>query len=118
MPPTNAIFSTRYNFLKIYDNNSGTFGVPNTPGSTPTTVLLTTHGLGYIPRIKVWYVPVSGQLWPLVRDQYDKSGGGTGTILSLIGGARADTTILYADMFNLTGSTQNIVFYWRIYLDE
>lgn len=118
MPPTNAVFSTRYNFLKIYINNSGTLGVPSTPGNTPTAVLLATHSLGYIPRVKIWYVPVAGQLWPLVRDQYDKTGGGTGTTLQLTGTARVDSGSLYADMFNNTGSTQNVVFYWRIYVDS
>lgn len=114
MLPSNVIFSARYNFLKTFQNSSGTFSIAQTVSSLPTVVPLTTHGLGYIPRIKVWYEPVAGQLWPLVRDAY----GDLSTGLVINGAARADSSILYADMFNNSPGTLNVTFYWRIYLDE
>lgn len=64
--PTNVILSTRYNLLKILDDDSDTFSVP----SGAQSVLLATHNLGYIPRAKAWFEPIAGQLWPLVRYQY------------------------------------------------
>jgi len=112
--PTNVIVSTRYNFLKIYENNSSAFSVP----TGRNDVLLTTHSLGYIPRVKAWYVPISGQVWPLVRDPYSNSDGGPGTTLSIFGGLRITSSAVYADMSNSSGSPQNVAFYWKVYLDE
>jgi hypothetical protein len=112
--PTNVILSTRYNFLKIYENENDTFSVP----TGRNDVLLTTHSLGYIPRVKAWFVPVSGQVWPLVRYQYSNSDGGPGTTLDVFGGLRITSSAVYADMSNSSGSPQDVTFYWRVYLDE
>jgi hypothetical protein len=114
MTPTNVIFSARYNFLKIYENNSDTFSVPVGANS----VLLATHSLGYIPRVKAWFEPISGQLWPLVRYQYSNSNGGPGTTLSITGSLRITSSAIYAEISNASGSTANVPIYFRIYLDE
>jgi len=112
--PSNVIFSTRYNFLKIYDNDDDTFTVPTGTNS----ILLATHSLGYIPRAKAWFEPISGQLWPLVRYQYSNSNGGPGTTLLITGTLRITSSAVFAEMTNATGSPANVPIYWRIYLDE
>ena len=115
MDTSNTIFSGRFNFLKIYSNNSGTFTVSSASSSS---ILLETHGLGYIPRVKVWYEPISGELWPLVINQYDNSDGGPGTTLTKIGNPRVTSNELYVDITNISGVSSDVVFRWRIYLDE
>lgn len=112
--PTNVIFSTRFNFLKTYENDSDTFSVVNGASS----VLLTTHSLGYIPRVKGWFEPISGQLWPMVRYQYSNSDGGPGTTLQITATLRITSSAVYAEVVNATGSTQNVPMYWKVYLDE
>jgi hypothetical protein len=112
--PTNVIFSTRYNFLKIYENDNDTFTVPTGASS----ILLTTYSLGYIPRAKAWYIPTGSQLWPLVFNQYSNSGGGPGTILQVTGSLRITSSAIYAEMSNASGSSQNVPIYWKVYLDE
>lgn len=100
--------------MKIYENSSNTFSVPNGASS----VLLTTHSLGYIPRAKVWFEPIAGQLWPLVRYQYSNSDGGPGTTLQITGSLRITSSAIYAEISNATGSTADVPIYWRVYLDE
>lgn len=112
--PTNVIFSTRYNFLKLYENSSGTFSVPTGASS----ILLTTHSLGYIPRAKAWYIPRTTELWPLTFNQYSNSGGGSGNTLLVYGSLRITSSAIYAEMSNASGSPQDVPIYWRVYLDE
>lgn len=116
MDASKFIFSGRYNFQKIYLNSSGTFTVPDTTFTT-TPILLATHTLNIIPKVRVFYEPIAGQLWPLMVDQFDNLDGGSGTPLSIIGTARVTTSTLTVDLFNTSGSPQSVKFYWRIYLD-
>lgn len=112
--PNNVIFSSRYNFMKIFEDSGDTLTVPNGASS----LLLSTHSLGYIPRVKAWFEPVSGQLWPMVRYQYSNSNGGPGTTLQITCSLRITSSAIYAEIVNATGSTANVPVYWRIYLDE
>lgn len=119
--PSKTIFSTRYNFLKIYVNDSTTLSIADTFNGVSyntATYLLYAHNLGYIPRARVFYEPVSGQLWPMTAAQYAKTNGGTGTQINIFGSYHLTTTGLYVDVKNITGSTQAVSFYYRIYLDE
>jgi hypothetical protein len=112
--PTKLVLSTRYNIQKIY--LEGTTDV-TVSGSSPTLYTLASHSLGYIPTARVFYVPVADQLWPLSPNQYSKSGGGTGTVLTIFGSPVLTTTNLNIRMVN-AGADQTITFYWRIYIDE
>lgn len=117
---TNTIFSTRFNFLKIFTEGNGTFSVaPGVffPTDPPVEILLATHNLGYVPRGRVWYEPIAGQLWPLSPQQYSNSDGGPGTTLTVTGDFYLTSTQLYVRMAN-PGIAKNITFYWRIYADE
>lgn len=116
MKPNNVIFSTRYNFLKIYANDSGLIAIPSTSSTAPNSVLIATHNLGYIPRARVWYEPIPGEVWPMNRGQYSNNDGGPGTTLTTLGNYYLTTTGLYARIYSSPGGT--FKFYWRIYLDE
>jgi hypothetical protein len=116
---TKVLLSTRFNILKIYDNGSTVVNVASIvpPFDPPVDYLLTTHNLGYVPRARVWYEPVAGQIWPMSDKQYDNSDGGPGTSLTTLGSFYLTTTGLYVRIrFNNTGG--NFTFYWRVYLDE
>lgn len=120
---TKLLLSTRHNLLKEYSKGSGTHNIASnfnisTFSYDPVTVLLATHGLGYIPRARVWYEAISGQVWPLSLDQMDNSDGGPGSILYTVGSAYLTTTGLYVRMTNNSGSAADFKFYWKIYLDE
>lgn len=117
--PENVLFSTRYNLLKIYDQGTTTHTIPTItpPSDAPSELLLATHSLGYVPRARVWYVPISGQLWPMSNEQYSNSDGGPGTTLSVTGDYYLTTSGLYVRVIN-PGSSASIIFYWRIYADE
>jgi hypothetical protein len=112
--PTKILFSTRYNFQKIY--MEGTVDVLIS-GSTAALYTLATHSLGYIPTARVFYIPVSGQLWPLSPNQYTLNDGGTGTQLSIFGSPVLTTSALKVRMKNV-GADATKTFYYRIYLDE
>lgn len=107
-------FAASLNVLKVAFNDFKTVSVP----VGRTTILLFAHNLGYIPRARVFYEPVSGQVWPLPRDQFDSLGGGTGTTLDIYGTFYFTTTGLYLYIANGAIGAKNIKFYYRIYLDE
>lgn len=115
---SNVIFSTRYNFLKIYLNDTVDVAIASItpPFDSPISYLLTTHSLGYVPRAKVWYEPVSGQVWPMSDKQYSSAGGGSGTSLGTIGDYYLTSSGLYVRITNSSAST--VTFYYRIYADE
>lgn len=114
--PTKTIFSTRYNFQKIYDDDEVTLSIANIVSLTNYT--LVTHDLGYVPTVRVFYEPVSGQLWPLSRNQYGNFAGGSGTTLFVTGTVFATSTQIRVAISNGSGSSQSIKFAYRIYLDE
>lgn len=109
------IFTSQRNYQKVYINDSGTFSVATTAGGV--SIQLATHNLGYVPTVRVYYEPIANQIWPISRDQYDNFKGGPGTTLFMVGSARVTTTGLFVDIINLSGSPQNVKFYWRVYLD-
>lgn len=111
-PPDNVILSTRYNFLKIYLNGQVSIAISAT---TPTDYLVATHSLGYIPRARVWYEPVAGQVWPMASEQYAATTGGTGTTLPIIGDFYLTSSGLYVHIQLATAAT--ILVYYRIYAD-
>lgn len=113
--PSKFQLSTRYNIQKIFKDDTVTISVTGTPTATEYTLF--THALGYIPTARVFYEPVSGQLWPLSREQYDNSGGGSGTTLTVTGEAILTTAALKVRLVN-GGSTRDVTFHYRIYLDE
>lgn len=113
--PTKLMFSTRYNIQKTYLEGSIVVAVADIVD--PTEYSLTTHGLGYIPTARVFYIPVSGQLWPLSPEQYPAVTG-SGTQLPVYGSAVLTTNELKVRVTNGSGSAQNITFYYRIYLDS
>lgn len=117
MDVTKTIITSTRNFLKIYNTGSATKTIGTTSG-TPTSILLYTHNLGYIPRVKVWYEPVAGELWPLVINQYSNLDGGPGTTIYVYGYVKITTSAVYAVVHNDSGSSQNVPFKWRVYLDE
>jgi hypothetical protein len=114
--PSKLIFSTRFNFQKIVYDDEVTISIPSS--ITPTVFTLFVHGLGYIPTARVFYTPVSGQLWPLSPNQYQSTGGGSGTTLNIYGNLRLTTNELQARLVNSSGSSQNVTFKYRIYVDE
>jgi hypothetical protein len=83
------------------------------------TKLLVSHNLGYIPRARVWYEPISGQLWPMTGlEQFQNFGGGVGTELDIVGTPHLTTTGLYVNVKNDSGSAMSVTFHYRIYYDE
>lgn len=112
------------NTMKVYLNDSATLSIDdtfdtNTFGYDVVTKLLVSHNLGYIPRARVWYEPITGQLWPMTGlEQFLALGGGTGTELDVVGGYHLTTSGLYVDVKNDSGSTKSVKFYYRIYYDE
>lgn len=110
-----VIFTDNRNYQKVFINDTGVFSVATTAGGVD--IQLAVHNLGYIPTVRVYYEPVANQIWPLARDQYSNFKGGPGTILNIIGSIKLTTTTLSVNVINLSGSPQDIRFYWRIYLD-
>ncbi len=113
--PTKLILSTRYNFQKIYLNDSVVISVANVVPFTEYSLVV--HGLGYIPTVRVFYEPVAGQLWPLSPGQYSNLNGGTGTPLNITGGVVVDNNEVRVRLSNAS-STADVRFYYRIYIDE
>lgn len=113
--PTKIIFSTRYNFQKIYMEGTVIVSVAATVAYTEYT--LVTHSLGYIPTARVFYIPVSGQLWPLSPNQYSNADGGPGTTLEITGSPIMTSSVLKVSLSN-QGGAADVTFYYRIYLDE
>lgn len=114
--PSKIIFSTRYNFQKIYLNDSATLTLASS--ITPQEYTLVVHGLGYVPTVRIFYVPVSGQLWPLSPRQYSNLDGGSGTPLDYYGSPVITTNEVKVRMTNSSGGDADILFYYRVYLDE
>lgn len=114
--PVGTTISTRYNFQKIYLNSSSTVSLANTV--TPTEYTLVTHSLGYIPTVRIFYEPVAGQLWPMSPNQYANIDGGPGTTLSVYGSPVVTDSEIKVRVVNASGGIKDVVFYWRIYLDE
>jgi hypothetical protein len=114
MPITDAtkiLFSTSNNVQKILFNDSTTVTVPVDSGSvpiiyTPFTVLV--HGLGYIPKGRVFIEYPSGQVWPVQADS---------NMNPLFGRFYFTTSSLIVELDNFTGSSQNVKIYWRVYAD-
>lgn len=113
--PTKIVLSTRRNLQKIYLNDSITLSIALS--FSPVEYTLVTHNLGYVPTVRVFYVPVSGQLWPLSPSQYSKANGGTGTILPIYGSPVVTDTELKVRVVR-PGIAINVQFYYRIYIDE
>lgn len=59
---TDTIFDSRKNFQKIFRQDVLSFS-PGTFGATETQSV--THSFGYTPNAKVWFEPISGEVWPL-----------------------------------------------------
>lgn len=114
--PTKIIFSSRYNFQKVYLEGTATLSLVSS--LTPTEYTLATHSLGYIPTARVFYVPVTGELWPLSPLQYSNIDGGVGTMLQIYGSPVMTSSLLKVRMVNASGAPADVVFYYRIYLDE
>lgn len=112
--PSKVVFSTRYNIQKRYLDGTETISVT---GSTTAEYSLITHSLGYIPTVRVFYKPVAGQLWPLSPHQYSSAGGGSGTSLNVTGSVIVTTSEVKLVLTN-GGSTTNVDFTYRIYVDE
>lgn len=114
----NYLFNTDYNYQKIYLDGSTTVSVPNSGGPPPVpTTHTVVHGLGYIPTARVYFEPVSGQLWPVTKWQYD-AGTGSGSTLFVTASCYLTTTSLVFSIINTSGSTQSVPLHWRIYVDE
>lgn len=118
--PTKLLWSTSQNLQKIYLNSSQTVSVPVSGGPPviPTDVLTVTHGLGYVPTARVFYEPVSGELWPISPNQYSNADGGPGTTLDVFGRFYLTTTTLIVSLANLGATAVDIPIYYRIYADE
>jgi hypothetical protein len=115
----NYLFNTDYNYQKVYLDGSTTVSVPDSGGPPPVpTTYTVVHGLGYIPTARVFYEPVSGQIWPASKWQYPNTGGGSGAPLDTTVSCYLTTTSLVFSIINTSGSTKNVPVYWRIYVDE
>jgi len=118
MAETDFLLSTDQNIQKIALNSSMTVSVPVSSGPPVTYAATTiTHGLGDIPTARVFYEPISGQLWPLSPNQYSNSDGGPGTTLDVFGRYYLTTTTLVVELANLGGSPANVTIYYRVYVD-
>lgn len=107
--PTKILFSTANDVQKILTNGSTTVTVPVDSGAVPlvyTAFTLATHGLGYIPRGRVYIEYPSGQLWPLQADS---------NMNGIFGRFYFTTNTLVAELDNFTGSSRNVPIYYRIY---
>ncbi len=119
MNDANILFSSRFNLLKIYDSDTTDVSVATIlpPFDPSLDYILATHGLGYVPRARVWYEPVAGEIWPMTDKQFSNSDGGPGTTLSLLGSYYLTSSGLYVRIrYNSTAGSKR--FYWRIYADE
>lgn len=116
---TKILASTSTNMQKIVLNDSTTVSVPVSTGF-PLSYDATTisHGLGYIPTARVFYEPISGELWPLSPNQYSNADGGPGTTLDIYGRCYLTTTDLVIELANVSGSPVNVPLYWRVYADS
>lgn len=110
-----TLFSSSFNYQKIFDNDSSTVNVPGLSGTAQETI---SHNLGYIPTARVFYEPEPGNLWPLNGQQYLNSGGGPDETVNVTAEAYVTTTQLVIDFENVGSSSQNVTYYWRIYYDE
>lgn len=108
------LFSTKYSLPKIYLDDEITISVPNGSSDQP----IVTHDLGFVPNARIWYEPVSGELWPLSPIQYSNFDGGPGTILYVTGRAYVTTTELRVELNNGSGSASDVKFHYRVYADE
>lgn len=117
----NFIFSTQYSLPKIYLDDQDTLAVAVSSGGpppSPSDLPLATHDLGFVPNVRVWYEPVSGELWPLSPNQYSNLDGGSGTMLDVFGRAYATTTELRVELYNFGASEASVPVHYRVYCDE
>lgn len=110
-----SILTARRNIQKIYIDD--TITVPIAFSSSITEYTLVTHNLGYIPTVRVFYEPVSGELWPMSPNQYSSTDGGTGNTLGIYGNPVVTETDLKVRVVR-PGVAVDVKFYYRIYLDS
>lgn len=108
---TGFILSTDHNIQKVYIDNTGVATVPISgfPPDIYSTVMTISHGLGYIPNVRMWYEPVAGQIWPLTP---------AGSDLLIFGRYYVTTTDVVVELANLSAVQASVPLHWRIYLDE
>lgn len=111
----NTNFSTGFNYQKIAFKDSDTVTVPNnTPNYSTHTI---THGLGYIPSVRVWYDPELGRRFPISEEAYVDDVGLTSEVNDVVARAYLTTTTLVIQFRNASGSDKDITYWYRIYYD-
>lgn len=123
---TDTNFNTGYNYQKIFSEDMGTFSIPSQAWSgspsfapAPYTEITIPHNLGYVPMARVYYSQV-GYTSPFPNILRNTSAGDSifNTVGDYYSAVVLDTTNMYLRVFNNSGSTRNITFYWRIYHGE
>lgn len=111
MNDSKFIHLSSFNYQKVFDNDSQTISVapPSGPDFLPQVITIP-HNLGYIPTVRAWFSPTTGQIWPLTGKQFNGMGD--------TGNYYLTTTDLIIEFSNNTGVTKDYTFYYRIYYDE
>lgn len=110
-------FDSRVNYQKVYLNDTVDLSVANPNSSTSTTI---THGLGYIPNVRVWFTNADGRISTAISDA-------GGSNLYPVTTAYANRSCFYTVNSNsliitfsrgvTAGTTRTTTVYYRIYLD-
>lgn len=101
------IFDTSFNYMKIAEKGTRTDSIPN---ATPTTVVIS-HGLGYIPSVRVWFDPAAGKKFPIGTGLYSTHANNTSATVYLT------TSSLVITYSNTSGSSKDVITYYRIYYE-
>lgn len=111
-------FDSRVNYQKIFINDSVNLTVAN-PNSATTIAI--SHGLGYIPNVRVWFLNGNNEISTAVSDA-------VGSNIYPLTSAYTQRAVVYTvNASNLvltfsrgvtTGTTRTTTIYYRIYLDQ
>ena len=123
---TNTQFNTGYIYQKYFIDGMGTYDIPSQAWSgtssyvaAPYTTITIPHNLGYVPVARVFYQ----QGVYVIPFPNPMSASNAGDTISNISGDYNsnlvfDSTNMYIRVFNNSGSTRSLTFFWRIYYGD
>lgn len=109
-------FSTTFNYQKIATEGSETIAVA--AGVPYVAIKTVVHSLGEIPSARVWYDPALGKRFPVSVEQYVDDTTFVSEVNLVTTRAYLTTTTLVIECSNSSGSSKNVVLYWKIYYDS
>lgn len=110
-------FDSRVNYQKIYIDGSVPLTVATPSSSTSTKI---THGLGYIPNVRVWFTNGDGNISTAVTDAAGSNLYPVTTAYtqqSCFYTVNSNTLVLTYSRGVTSGTTRSTTVYYRIYLD-